>query len=412
MKLAMIIIGDEILSGRTVDANGPWLTKFLASKGLELNEINIVHDDESLLDEALTKAFNHNDIVMTTGGLGPTEDDKTKKVCANYFGKALKESSKTIEVVSKNYAQFEKVWAKENNFYHIFPEDFEALDNPAGLAPGLFYQSNGKTLFCAPGVPREFQKMTDQVFWPKIKNQLSDKQRKTTFSIRTVAIPEEILFFELCPGLWEKLSEFGKVSSLPHNMGVDIVITLDEEGHEEAQKKIIEIMENTAAKDNVWQYGNLELPEYILQKAREKGLKIAFAESCTGGLTSSLITDISGSSDVFLGSIVSYANEVKENVLGVKADTLKNHGAVSVETALEMARGALKVTGADITISFSGISGPTGGSKEKPVGTVAIGWATKTESDSKIYNFKGGRIKLKERFAHRGLYKLLELINS
>ncbi len=226
MKLAMIIIGDEILSGRTADANGPWLTKFLASKGLELNEINIVHDDEELLVTALEKAFAHNDILLTTGGLGPTQDDKTKKVCANFFGKALKEDINAIDTVLVNYSRFDKKWTKENNFYHMFPESFTPINNPAGLAPGIFYQSGAKTLCCAPGVPREFQAMTEKEFWPRIKEAFSSELRKTTFSIRTVAIPEEVIFFDLCPGLWESLSAFGKISSLPHNIGVDIVITL------------------------------------------------------------------------------------------------------------------------------------------------------------------------------------------
>jgi len=412
MKLALIIIGDEILSGRTQDANGPWFTKFLANKGLELNEINIVHDDEALLEKSLELAFQNNDIVMTTGGLGPTEDDKTKKICANFFGKALKESQKSIDCVLKNYEKFDKAWTKENNFYHIFPEDFEPINNPAGLAPGLFYTANGKTLCCAPGVPREFQKMTEQELWPKIEESFADKERLTTFSIRTVAVPEEIIFYDLCPGLWDKLAEFGKVSSLPHNMGVDIVITLKKENHKEIEKQIINLIESTPLKKNVWQYGNLELPEYIIEKAREKNLKIAFAESCTGGLTASSITDIAGCSDIFLGSIVAYANEVKMKCLNVKKETLDNFGAVSKECALEMADGVKKLTGADITISFTGIAGPGGGTEEKPVGTVGIGWATKKGSDSKVYQFRGDRIKLKERFCHRGLYKLLQLIND
>ncbi len=165
-------------------------------------------------------------------------------------------------------------------------------------------------------------------------------------------------------------------------------------------------------KKNVWQYGNLSLEEFIIKRAKEKNLTIAFAESCTGGLSASTLTDISGSSAVFLGSVVAYANKVKQNVLGVKEETIKEFGAVSIETAKEMAKGMKKISNADIVISFTGIAGPTGGSEEKPVGTVAIGWATNNSSDSKIYNFKGDRIKLKQRFCHRGLYKLLEIINS
>jgi nicotinamide-nucleotide amidase len=273
---------------------------------------------------------------------------------------------------------------------------------------------NGKYIFCAPGVPREFQHMTRDIIYPILCDKLETQASQLEiFNIRTFGIPEEKIFHEICPGLWEQLEEFGSVSSLPQIMNVDITLRLQKDSQLESKKeKILEIMKNTPIWDSVWQIGTTPLPEYIVQKAKEKNLTISFAESCTGGLTASNITDISGSSSVFLGSVVCYANEVKTGLLGVKEQTLIDHGAVSSQTAYEMAEGARKTMSSDIAISFTGIAGPGGGTEDKPVGTVGIGWSTKNSTDSKTYQFRGDRLKLKERFMTKGLFKLLKIIEN
>ena len=215
------------------------------------------------------------------------------------------------------------------------------------------------------------------------------------------------------PKLWEKLSQFGEVSSLPHKLGVDIGIKLTAETDQEILEKkeaLNTIMQDTTLKDFIWHIGSESLEEVIIEKAKEKGLTIGFSESCTGGLLAHRLTNVSGSSSVFWGSIVSYANEVKMGCLQVEKDTLKNHGAVSEQTAFEMAIGARKNLGVDIAISTTGIAGPLGGSPEKPVGTVGIGSSTKEITESEILHFQGDRDQLKYAFSQAALYKLLDII--
>lgn len=232
--------------------------------------------------------------------------------------------------------------------------------------------------------------------------------------VRTRGVPEEMIFNKLAKNLWSDLSKIGAVSSLPQVMGIDIVLTLSREAsHEDSLKKVKSIIEKTDLNAHVWQWGNSSLESYILEKCREKNLTISFSESCTGGLSSSRVTDIPGSSSSFLGGIITYANEAKENILGVKQTTILKHGAVSSETAKEMAEGCLKKFGSNLCISWTGIAGPGGGSEEKPVGTLALGWATsKGENDSLMFNAYGSRLRLKNRFSEIGLFRLLELIKA
>lgn len=414
MNAALIIIGDEILSGRTRDLNGFWLSKFLTQKGIKLKSIIVVNDDESEIHSALDSQLKNNDIVFTSGGLGPTKDDITKNVLAKYFQKEMISNETSKYLIKDLYAKFDREWTEETNDYHFFPKDFILTDNPMGYAPGLCYIENSKAVFSAPGVPREFSAMIEEVFLPKIEQYFDKKLFSSIelFAVRTKGIPEEKIFTELCPNLWNELSSISKLSSLPHLLGVDLLLYIEKNDAQEKKEEIRSLIENSELKQYVWQYGNLELEELIVKLCREKKLTIGMAESCTGGLTSSKITNISGSSSVFHGAVVSYANEVKTNLLNVKEETLKNFGAVSKECALEMARGAREVLKTDFAVSFTGIAGPGGGSAEKPVGTVGIGISGPDISESNIYNFRGDRMGLKERFSRAGLFLLLEKITQ
>lgn len=417
LNVSLVVIGDEILNGRTSDLNGKFIAKFLFSKGMELVSMRFIRDNEDEIVAALDAAFKDASIVITSGGIGPTLDDKTKNVMAKYFNQKLIEREDIAQLVSDNYIRFGRTWSKELNHYHIFPENFEGIKNPKGLAPGLLYfdQKNKKLLLSGPGVPRELSAMSEQEFYPAIiKYFPNDFEENQQVVIRTKEVPEEKIFNQLCPNLWSDLSQFGKVSSLPHTIGIDIVVTF--KGNQELklkhEKEIRKIIESSAIKDNVWQYGNENLPELSKQIAIAKKLKFGFAESCTGGLTSSKITDLAGSSEVFYGSIISYDNSIKESQLNVSSDILKNHGAVSVECAKAMAKGALEKLKVDVAVSITGIAGPTGGSAEKPIGTVVIGFATKNKNEAFSFQFPGDRIRLKERFSDRALLMLYEVMRD
>ncbi|MBC7712724.1 MAG: nicotinamide-nucleotide amidohydrolase family protein [Rhizobacter sp.] len=414
LSVSMIVIGDEILNGRTTDLNGSWLSKFLFKKGLELKSLRFIRDNIEEINNALTAAMDESDVIITSGGIGPTVDDKTKITLANFFGKKLIERNDIADIVTENYLRFGRIWARESNFYHFFPEDFIGIKNPKGLAPGIgYYSPDRKLVMSAPGVPREFMAMVDEEFYPLIKKYFGGRLKENFQTvIRTQGVPEEKIFFELCPNLWSQLEIFGKVSSLPHTIGIDIVVSYqgNSEIHKEKNEQIKKLIMSTPIAENVWQWGNTPVNELVLQKAKNKKVTFGFAESCSGGLTSSKITDLSGSSEVFFGSIISYDNSIKVKVLGVNPETIKNFGAVSIETAKEMAEGALKVLKTDYAVSTTGIAGPTGGTAEKPVGMVAIGYASKNKSGAFLFQFPGDRIRLKERFSDKALLTLLELM--
>lgn len=412
ISVSLVVIGDEILNGRTKDLNGSFLAKFLFEKGMHLSSMHFIKDDEAQMFDTFKKAMNEADVVMTSGGVGPTIDDKTKKVLANFFNQKIIEREDVAKIVTENYIRFGRSWQKNLNHYHFFPENFIAVNNPKGLAPGLaFFDQHSQKLFLSgPGVPREFQVMNEQEFLPLIKNYFQDRfvmNRQTV--IRTTGIPEEKIFNELCPTLWDDLEKFGKVSSLPHTIGIDIVISYegDDEFYQQNHQAIIQLIKGSPLASYVWQFGNIPLPHLVLNKAKELKITFGFAESCTGGLTSSKITDLSGSSEVFYGSIISYDNKIKMKQLNVNESTLKNFGAVSIECAKEMALGARLNLGVDYAVSITGIAGPNGGSAEKPVGTVVIGFSTKEKTEAKIYQFPGDRVKLKDRFSDMALLTLL-----
>lgn len=417
LNVSMIVIGDEILNGRTTDLNGSWLSKFLFKTGLNLSSLRFIHDDVDEINKALLDSMNESDIVITSGGIGPTLDDKTKKTLAAFFDKKIVERSDVAEVVTKNYIQFGRSWNPGLNHYHFFPEDFIATNNPRGLAPGIAYFENDKKklILAAPGVPREFSEMVEVEFLPLMKKFFAERFLQNFQSvIRTKGIAEEKIFFELCPNLWRELLKFGKVSSLPHTIGIDIVVSYNGNllEHENKQAEIKNLIMHSDLAPHVWQYGDRPLNEMVLDLAILKKFRFAFAESCTGGLVSSKITDLPGASEVFMGSVVSYANTAKIHLLNVAKATIDQFGAVSEQTAIEMAIGARRQFDCDFSISISGIAGPGGGSKNKPVGTVVIGYASEFESGAHTFLFPGDRIRRKDRFCDIALLSLLELMQK
>ncbi|MAZ48492.1 MAG: hypothetical protein CME65_08010 [Halobacteriovoraceae bacterium] len=413
MNIDLIIVGNELLNGKIEDRNTHYLACELYNQGHKLRKVHIIGDDEKLYFEALDAAFSHSEVVITTGGLGPTQDDLTKDILGKYFKCTSECSEEALEMTLSHFKRGNREYDQDKFPYHYLPRGFKAIFNPAGYAPGLHFTDGRKTVFATPGVPTEFQAMLKEEIFPKLSKNSNEIIKHII--VKTWKVPESKIFFELAPKLWDELSPLGEVSSLPHLVGVDIGVKLIESSQAQISKKeekIIELIKATPLKDYIWHIGTETMEELIIREASEKNLTIGCAESCTGGLVASKLTDISGSSAVFWGSVVSYANEVKMKSLGVGEETLKNYGAVSEQTALEMAIGAREHLGVDITVTTTGIAGPGGGSKEKPVGTVGIGISTSKESKSKIYHFSGTRKSLKERFARVALMKLLEAIRE
>ncbi len=415
MSIGIIIIGDEVLLGRTQDTNTSWLGRYLFSQGLSLSLALTVGDDPQAIKDALNFMLKKVQLAVTSGGLGPTRDDITKQVLAEFFDAPLEENTKACEIVKKNYERHGKSWDSKSNNYHLIPRKFIPLNNPLGLAPGLAFKRDEKLILSAPGVPKEFQAMASKEFLsylPRTSSKRSPNNRKII--IRTSFIQEEEIFYTITPKLWDRLSTFGKVSSLPNSTGVDILVMLRDRGNlaSESEKEIRQLLEHSPLQKYIWSWQDRRLEEIIVEKAQEKALTFCFAESCTGGLAASRITDVPGSSTVFMGSFVTYANNLKTNVLSVSSKTLSNTGAVSVSTVNEMAQAARKLSHAHAAISFSGIAGPSGGSIEKPIGTVAISLATNQDVCGKLYRFQGDRSRLKQNFSQMGLLLLLRWIQN
>lgn len=398
MQIGMLIIGSELLQGKQSEANLHYLGEFLRTYHREVSRVQIVADKKNHILEALEGLYKNCSLVIVCGGLGPTPDDITKEVVADYFNKEISHSDMAHKIAQDNYLRMSRPYP-DNHTYSLLPHGFEALENLVGFAPGLWFSDKEKSLMALPGVPREFQGMIQEHLAKR--TQLNSDKKFNLVTVRTKGIPEERIFQELCPTLWKDLEVYGDVTSLPQLMGVDIgVKTL------EKPEVIYQFIAQTLLAPYVWSYGVKTIEEKIIELALSKKIKIGFAESCTGGLCSHRITNASGASKVFFGSVVCYDNSLKEKLLQVQSQTLHHFGAVSEECAREMAQGGLRALQVDLVVSLTGIAGPEGGSEEKPVGTVWIGMATKDKIVAKKFQLKGDRESLKLRFSQAALFML------
>ena len=408
MKIGLIIIGDELLSGSTQDCNMLYLGEKLRSLGYKLNACQVIQDEIEVIKKSLAQALKENDITICSGGLGPTIDDRTKAALSAFLGVELEDSPHARKLALEHYQRRSLNWYPELNNYHMIPAGVQAYFNPKGLAPGLLLKKNHQQLLCAPGVPREFQSMVDHFFDSLLENK--NNAARNYFTIRTNGIPEEQIFNKKCPNLWQTLSQFGNISSYPRMSGIDIVISDLKMTSTEVEEKLTTLPELEPIRNHVWHLGNGNIQELIIEQAKKHNITISTAESCTGGLMAHLLTEVSGSSQVFFGSVVSYDNSVKKNILGVTQDNLDNFGAVSLEVAQQMASGVRNQMNTTYSVSTSGIAGPLGGSEEKPVGTVAIAIEGPSGLHSKIYQIPPifDRDEMKKRFASRALISLFK----
>lgn len=413
MKFHLIIIGNELLNGKIQDLNTHFLARFLHKQNFELESVQIIKDEQEQFNQCLDRLNAPGNFVFTTGGLGPTKDDKTKYFLAEYFKKDVTFNHEAYDITLNHYKRGGREYNKDKIDYHNLPLEFTPLKNPIGYAPCIYYKENDFHIVCCPGVPSEFESLIQEVIAPNYfpKHDIFTKH----IIFKTWKIPESRIFFKLIPNLWEELSKFGEVSSLPHKVGVDVGVKLTDpslENLKEKEKNLTQYITESPLNEYIWHIGPESVEEVIIELAKEKNLTIGFSESCTGGLCASRITDISGSSSVFWGSVVSYANEVKNKSLNVSLETLRNHGAVSTQTALEMAIGAREHLAVDIAVSTTGIAGPGGGSPEKPVGTVGIGVSSIKGDSSELFQFRGGRKNLKRTFSDAALFQLLDVLRT
>lgn len=370
MKVHIITIGDEILIGQIVDTNSAWMARQLNLQGAEVVEVSSVSDTREGILKGLKSAEENADIILMTGGLGPTKDDITKKVIAEHFGTGMHFHDETWERIQRMF----KKWGREPIDAHrnqcFMPQNAEILTNRMGTAPGMWFSEKGKIYVSMPGVPYEMKYLMENEVLPKLKETFpADPIEHRT--ILTVGEGESRIAARI-ESVEENLPENIKLAFLPGLGRVRLRLT----GRGKNEALLREQLDAEKAKieaiipELIFGYENETLEAKLGEMLKERGLTFATAESCTGGHIGHLITTVPGSSAYFLGGIISYSNEMKMQQLGVRKETLEAHGAVSEEVVKEMSAGVLSRVGADVAFSISGIMGPGGGSEEKPVGTV------------------------------------------
>jgi len=402
IKAELITIGDELLYGHVLDTNASFIGEKVAEAGIELVYHTTVGDQAENLINAIAQAMNRVDIVLTTGGLGPTHDDITKKIICKYFKRQLVFHEEILKELEKKYkAQGIKMPAINQN-QALLPQGAKFLENSIGSALGIVIEEHGKTFVSMPGVPSEMKLMVTEQLMPLLKK-LALGQVISHRKLRTIGIMESVIFEKVKDIVEEK--SIIEIAFLPSFRGVDIRLTAKAKDGAEA-KQAIEALEARFTErigKYIFGYDNEELPDIIGKLLRERNATIAVAESCTGGLLGKLFTDIPGSSEYFLGGVIAYSNDIKTKILNVPALTLERHGAVSAETARHMADGVRNLTGAMIGVSITGVAGPTGGTLEKPVGLTYVGLATPDGLKSKDLHYGKDRERNRQRAAYSAM---------
>ena len=425
MRAEIITIGDELLIGQVVDTNSAWMAQRLNEAGIELYQITSVHDDRQHILSALDDAFSRVDIVLTTGGLGPTKDDITKHVMCEYFNTNLVEDPRVREHIYTLYKHRPDVLNRLTATQWMVPQSAEILPNRVGSAPIMVFRKevektskfviqNPKLLIAMPGVPHEMQTAMHEQVLPYLL-------QCTSHNSQSPIIHRTLLLYGIAESTLALLIEDWE-KALPPSMHLaylpkDGLIRLRLSSYGEATNEEIE-QQLSALQPLISDYiiASEDLPLEVLLgnllKLRQQ--TISTAESCTGGRLAALLNAQSGSSAFYMGSVVAYANEVKEHVLGVQHDTLLKYGAVSEQTVCEMADGVRALLHTDYAIATSGIAGPTGGTADKPVGTVWIAWATPDGTSAECFHFGVAREReqITQRAVTTALVKLIQSIIS
>lgn len=403
MKAIIISIGDEVLIGQVVNTNAAWLGKQLVSLGIPAARIITVPDDEREILAEFKTAFRNYDVIVVTGGLGPTHDDITVKTVAKFFKSKYVLNQKVLKHVKSVFARRNIPMPAVNVGQALVPEIATVLENKTGTAPGLLIDKAGKVFCVMPGVPYEMKYISKTGLFPYLEKKYRKKitrviQQKT---LHTIGIGESLLAERL--GDINKIVRKGKdfevkLAFLPSNYEVRLRITAIAKSTARAKLLLLQAEKLITKKAGSYIYSTEEgsIESTVGKILKRKKLTISCAESCTGGLLASKLTDIPGSSAYVMDAIVSYSDEAKHRLLGVKKETIKKLGAVSEQTAIEMAKGIRKRSGTDIGISTTGIAGPAGARKDKPVGLVWIGYCDKKTTFAKKFIFTKDRLRNKD----------------
>ena len=422
MRAEIITIGDELLIGQVVDTNSAWMAERLNEVGIALHQITSVHDERQHIMTAIDEAFSRADIVFTTGGLGPTKDDITKNVLCEYFGTTLVEDKQVREHIYELYQDRPDALNRLTATQWLVPQAAEILPNRVGSAPimvlekeakGERLKAKGKVLIAMPGVPHEMKiAMTEQVI-PYIGRLCGEVMRQEIIhrTILVHGIPESKLAI-LIEGWENALPVSMHLAYLPKDGLIRLRLSSYGEATVEQLQMQIDML-LPLIKDYVLAIEDIALEALVGRLLVQRGKTISTAESCTGGRLAAALNAQSGSSAYYMGSVVAYDNSVKTNLLGVSPEILSVDGAVSESTVRQMAEGVRSLIGTDYAIATSGIAGPTGGTADKPVGTVWIAWATPSGTEAQCFHFGAAREReqITQRAVTAALVHLVELLN-
>ena len=428
MRAEIITIGDELLIGQVVDTNSAWMAEKLNEHGIELYQITSVHDDRAHIIAALDEAFGRADIVLTTGGLGPTKDDITKHVLCEYFGTHLIESTRVRAHIKELYKDRPDVLNKLTATQWMVPERAEILENRVGSAPLMVFHKGKQVLASMPGVPYEMKLGMEEQILPRMdlmiqrfkdskirrfedsKIQGFEDSKIIHKTLQVTGIAESSLAILLED--YEKSMPAGlHLAYLPKDGIIRLRLSSYGELSEADMQHWFDELKRITAE---YMIADTDEPlEVIIGRIlTERGLTIGTAESCTGGKLAALLNKHSGSSVFYKGSVVAYSNEVKEHVLKVNRESLDQYGAVSEQVVKQMAYGAKKILNTDFAIATSGVAGPTGGTPEKPVGTVWMAWATPDKVYSECFHLGKLREQITDRACTKALVQMLSILRG
>ncbi|TXK28399.1 competence/damage-inducible protein A [Pontibacter qinzhouensis] len=388
----IITIGDEILFGQIVDTNSAWMGTELTKLGIRVKQITSVSDEVSHIVAALNDARTRADVILMTGGLGPTKDDLTKTVLTAYFNTELQLHEPSLADVKAIFKNRNIELSELNRQQAFLPAACTPVRNAIGTAPGMWFEEDGKVFVSMPGVPFEMKRMMTDIVLPRLK-EFFDTPQIIHKVVQTVGIPESTLAETLEP--WEtNLPPHIRLAYLPHINGVRLRLTGTGQEPEKLEDDLLEQLNQLTdlISPYIFAYGEISLEEVVGMLLNARNYTIATAESCTGGYLAHKITSIAGSSMYFMGSVIAYHNDVKVKELKVNPETLAQHGAVSEEVVREMAENVRLKFGTNVGIATSGVAGPDGGTPDKPVGTIWIAYADKEKTVTKLLRYNKGRL--------------------
>ncbi|NJD17989.1 MAG: competence/damage-inducible protein A [Gemmatimonadetes bacterium] len=415
LRAALVTVGDELLLGKTVDTNAAWLGTGLGGLGIPVARSHTVGDVAAEIQGAVAAALSVADLVLVTGGLGPPPDDLTRDAVADLLGLPLVEDPEVLESLRARFRERGRGDLPEpNRRVAQVPAGAVKLSNPVGTAPGLAMDRGGALVVLLPGVPREMKAIFSgdlrQLVRERFPGRLSPVHLRV---VHTTGIPESVLAQQIAehlPGGPDPV----RLAFLPDLRGVDLRFQAVDMSEAEAEAHFDELDAALAPVLAPWRYASPsgDLAEAVSGALRQSRTRLAVAESCTGGLIAKRITDLPGASDVFVGGVVAYANDVKASALGVSGEDLAIHGAVSEAVAVAMAAGVAQALGAEAGIGVTGIAGPDGGSPAKPTGTVWYAVALRGTIEARMERFPGDREAVRERAAQAALFLLLRVLDG